>query len=536
VVDLVSRLAPERRHRPDGDGRFQVRKVVSNDRVGPWGLCAALLLTLVTAGCAARGRTVVVSQPEAAADELVRAGCYDCLLDARKAYEGLAAQSTSARLRLFEVNLLLALREKELALDASPTLDRAASLVPRLPDSLPAEQMITAVRSIPPDAAGRRVLPPSQRDRETMDTTLRTIGASPASGLFTSYLTLSLQCGRLQPDPAPSDAQPVDEPLLNYRRAICDNPIRTDPLRTVRQTVPRFAETSFFLGRAAMASLFRTDGREARELFEEAYARFPASPTIAFSLGTVYQAINDCRRAEDFFTRTLTLAADHDDARLGRIVCRTYMSDSRGAIDDATVLIDRNGSNLGDAFYWRAWNRRHSGELEPARADIDRARALRYNARVLLLAGMIEYDQRQFEAARKDLESVRALDGRECEAPWYLGLVGFSTEEWEASARGFAAAADCYAALIRDTEEQRAAMVMRNDVSEEFRARQLAGFDAAIAEDGVQRSASELNAAINYGRAGDLPNATIYMKRAAADPQRRLAVEDLRQVLGVPRW
>ena len=76
----------------------------------------------------------------------------------------------------------------------------------------------------------------------------------------------------------------------------------------------------------------------------------------------------------------------------------------------------------------------------------------------------------------------------------------------------------------------------RGALADPVTARQLAGFDAAIKEDSVQKSAADLNAAINYGRAGDLQSATVYMKRAAADPQRRLAVEDLRQVLGVPRW
>jgi hypothetical protein len=90
--------------------------------------------------------------------------------------------------------------------------------------------------------------------------------------------------------------------------------------------------------------------------------------------------------------------------------------------------------------------------------------------------------------------------------------------------------------LVRESERLRAEMAARTDVTEEFRSRQIAGFDAAIAEDSVQRSAAELNAAVNFGRAGDISNATVYMKRAAADPQRRAAVEDLRQVLGVPRW
>ena len=187
-------------------------------------------------------------------------------------------------------------------------------------------------------------------------------------------------------------------------------------------------------------------------------------------------------------------------------------------------------------IYWRAWNRRRISQLDGARADIDRARALRYNARILTLAGMIEYDQKDLDPARKDLEQAHSMDNRECEAPWYLGLVEFSVESWAPSAKGFAAAADCYELLVKDSETRRQEMATRKDVTEEFRARQLTGFDAAIKEDSVQKSAADLNAAINYGRAGDLTNATVYMKRAAVDPQRRVAVEDLRQVLGVPRW
>jgi tetratricopeptide (TPR) repeat protein len=217
-------------------------------------------------------------------------------------------------------------------------------------------------------------------------------------------------------------------------------------------------------------------------------------------------------------------------------VCRTYLSRNEEAIADATILIDSRASNRADAYYWRAWNRRHLTQLESARADIDQARALRYNARVLTLAGMIEHDQRDFDVARRDLEQARDLDARECDAPWYLGLVEVAVENWPPGAKAFVAAAQCYDGLVRESERFRAAMAARQDVSEAFRTGQLAGFDAAIADDSVRRSAAELNAAINYGRTGDVTNATIYMKRAAVDPQRRSAVEDLRQVLGVPRW
>jgi hypothetical protein len=135
---------------------------------------------------------------------------------------------------------------------------------------------------------------------------------------------------------------------------------------------------------------------------------------VTFQLATVTQATGDCRRAEGYFTETLTLRADHEDARLGRAVCRTYLSNTEGAIADATVLIDAATSNRAEAYYWRAWNRRAQKQVEMARSDIDGSRALLYNARVLTLAGMIEHDQAEFDKAKEDLTRAifdRALAG-----------------------------------------------------------------------------------------------------------------------------
>ena len=493
-----------------------------------------VLASVALVGCGPKKAVVVTPEPTAAADELVRQGCYDCLLEARAAYERLTPRFPNASLKVFETDVLLVVREKELALDSSAHLADASSLVRKLPDA-PAELVLSIVRGLPPDSTARRLLPPTREAREQLDVSIMSIETGPFSRVFKDYMKLSLQCGRLAVD-SPGATAANDAPLVAYRRAICENPIRVEPLRAVRTSVPRFVEASFFLGRAAMASLFRSDGTQARDFFEEAYARFSDSSAIAFDLGTLYQATNECRRAETYFSRTVELSPAHEEGRLGRAICRTYLSKNDEAITDATVLIDASASNRSEAYYWRAWNRRRIGQLDTARSDIDSARALRYNARILTLAGMIEYDQHDFNAARKDLVQAQGIDNRECEAPWYLGLTEFSVESWGPSAKGFAAAADCYDLLVKDSETRRDEMATRQDVTEEFRARQIAGFDAAIKEDSVQKSAADLNAAINYGRAGDLPSATVYMKRAAVDPQRRLAVEDLRQVLGVPRW
>jgi tetratricopeptide (TPR) repeat protein len=476
----------------------------------------------------------------AKADDLVRQGCYACLIDARAIYDRAAGtQRQSTRMRALEVELLLALREKELSIDATATMARARAVAAELPAAANAAAAVALVEAIPPDFQGSQ---PSERrpapfgfGPEGIVEALHSIDGVALSPLVRAYLTTSVQCSGAGTSPTPPAAAPP-EPLLAYRAAICRTAIDADALGALRAEVPRFVEAALFQGRAAMGRFAGSDGSRARAFLEEAYARFPMSSAVTLHLGTVYQATGECRRAQAFFTETLTLRPAHEAARLGRAICRTYLSDFDGGAADATALIDAGAGNRADAYYWRAWIRRHTGQLDLARADIERSRALLFNARVLVLAGMIEHDQKDFDKAIADLSQAHEVDPTECLAPWYLGLVSYATEHWTEAAKDFASAADCYAGRVESSQKQRAAMVARDDLDPDFRARQIAGFDAAIAEDSAQQSASDLNAALNYGRDGDVANATIYMKRAAADPQRRLAVDELRQVLRVPPW
>ena len=111
----------------------------------PAQLCLAIAL-IASLGCSSRKAKVAAPDSGAWVDEFVRQGCYDCLLDARKAYDRLAASSAAALARVFEMDLLLALREKELSIDPSATLLHAESLVPRLA-ALPAGRMLRSSSS-----------------------------------------------------------------------------------------------------------------------------------------------------------------------------------------------------------------------------------------------------------------------------------------------------------------------------------------------------------------------------------------------------
>jgi len=88
----------------------------------------------VSLACASAPIQPAGYQTLARADGLVLDGCYDCLLDARTIYQQLAVGRARPIVlpRLLETELLVALREKELALEAEPALSRAPAIAAEL--------------------------------------------------------------------------------------------------------------------------------------------------------------------------------------------------------------------------------------------------------------------------------------------------------------------------------------------------------------------------------------------------------------------
>ena len=82
----------------------------------------------------------------------VTARGYDCLIDAREMYRKLPA---AAKAWVFETDLLIALREKELGLAASDALTEARRIAKELPRELEAGRYIELVEAIPAASWGR---------------------------------------------------------------------------------------------------------------------------------------------------------------------------------------------------------------------------------------------------------------------------------------------------------------------------------------------------------------------------------------------
>lgn len=510
---------------------------------------AAAGLVVLVVGCAAR--TPPVTGAELAEARVLRdEGCFDCLIEARAIYERAVAagRPATATQMLFEVNLLLALRAKELTLDPADAMGRARALVPLLPAAADAARFVALVDVVAPDERGepkvrRGALLEAMMKPEFRARSLGWVAKAQLDPVVTEYVGLAVECVRptLSDRSLPPAASTA--PIVTFRRAICPTIPDASALEALQTAHPRFVEARLFLARAALfgdgrAGAFvitSTARAEARTHLEAVAARFGESPAVHYELGVLAQIDADLRRAAGHYGDTLARRPDHEDARLSRATVLTYLNEPERAIEDATTLIDAGTYNRGEAFYWRAFNRHRQKDLTAARADIDQARALVQNSRIFTLAGMIEYDQKELEAAERDLVEAARLDASNCVARWYLGVVRHAGEKWVSTGEAFAGAARCYENSAAIAERARAEMVARTDLEEAFRSRQIAGFEAAIKEDRSQESAAALNAAIGYARGGDRATAERYIDQAAKDPARKLTAEDLRQVMRGPQ-
>jgi tetratricopeptide (TPR) repeat protein len=478
------------------------------------------------------------------ADRLVLQGCYDCLLEARDTYAGVATGRARPLVivRLFETHLLLALRENELAMDAAGALARARALLPELPSGIDGRRYLSIAEVLPGDDFGwsERETDEFRRTHRTavakrIDDDLRWLETDPAlSQPVRQYLALSFDClyftrarsGDVpQPTKSLRDQPPGTPPLLVFRASMCRE-INLILLERARAEVPRFVETSYFLAR------LQDNNRQTRERITEVYARFPNSPSVTHLAGRFNQAIGDCEAALRHYEETIALRAGHERAWLGRTVCLTYLKRADEAIASATVMIDKQ-IEPADAYYWRAFNRRLQKDLAAARSDIERAKAIYRSGDILTLAGMIEHDQDDLDPAERDLtDARRGLTGRDnCVAMWYLGLVHMKRERWGAAAPQFEDAMHCYERRVIGHQRNLAAIANEVDVDPTFKAHQIAGFEAAIKEDRGQHYAGAYNAANNYAGARNFARALELLDIAAKDPDLDAQVKKLRELI-----
>ncbi|MEZ5318035.1 MAG: hypothetical protein R2752_11595 [Vicinamibacterales bacterium] len=489
----------------------------------------------------------------AAADAQVLQGCYDCLLRARETYArvGVGQARPLVVQRLFETELLLATREKELALDWAGTLDRARTLAPELPPPVGADRLIALVDALPIEGPGtpgdaasafRRAHATYASDAVGTRAWLETVPLTPAVHMT---LRVALDCAYppradrgagapparmvFEPPPVPEGAPP----LVEYQVAMCRT-TRTI-LEHVRERVPAFVEAQLGISRTMLATAQNDGAPGLRERLDELYARFPDSPAVTYLAGSYHQLVGDCREALRFYDATIAIVPRHENAMLGRTICLTYLSRNDEAIATATRMVEQRLARLDQAHYWLAWNHRVLKDLPRARTEIERAKSMALTGEIFTLAGMIEHDQDDLVPAERDLKGARdgAYGTRNCVAAWYLGLVKMKAEQWAESSTWFEQAMDCYAQNVAESRAGLEGIQRRENMEPEFKARQIANFEATLAEDQSQYYAAAFNAANQGARGGRIDRARELIEIAARDPALADLVRQLREILKV---
>lgn len=508
-------------------------------------LSAALFLT----GCASGRIRRENERALAVADAKVLEGCYGCLTDARTTYERLAGGKKpmpGVATRLFETNILIALRERELGLDAHSALERARALTSRVPAAMEPARVIAMAEAMPPDAnalpmkRGEAVERANEPFVKQINEELEWLDRAPLTPTVRRYLALALDCSYDDRKNKPTDSLrtlakrrevPINAPpLLTYRAAFCAK-ADTFALKRVLVESESMDEAAYALAQTLVWRAGETGGDDVYQLFERSRARFPKSAGIPFMAGFLDSNLGDCESAVKQFDATLALEPAHDRALLQKTICLTNLKRDTLAIATATRFINLQPRNIAQGYYWRAVNQLRLRALDLARSDIEAAKARSKGGDVLSLAGMIEFEQADYGIAETDLKAARATwqGWKLCGAGFYLGSTLTKREAWPDAAAQYDSAMVCYNDRAAETEAKLAEVRASTRGSAAYKARRMASLESDLADRRRRYRTSAFNFASMLGRMGDLARIDGLLTVAAEEPEMVDQVTKLRE-------
>lgn len=464
------------------------------------------------------------AQQLAEADAQFMRGCYTCL---RKAFDGYDAlrlagyQPAVTMAKAFDAAILLAAREKELAMEAEGWIAKAEALAGGRPHTATYLEMVRSLRW----AAGRfdrdqqadaRPMGPVLDALERWDAAL---GPAAARSITGTYLMASARCAytpaREQESLtveriAPAHAQ---APLMKYIAGSCRPELRShlDALATD----PDFHEAVFQQGRLRLYQGGATVHLDARVMLDAAHAAMPSAIGATYLLAGVLSALHEYEACAAMYDEVVARGGAKRESMLSRTVCLTHAAKRADAIRSATDLIDTPGILRGEAFFWRAWNQYHSKQLPMARADIDEAKKLFMDADVFALSGFIAYDMDQKDFAYGEFGEALRRNPQYCVARFYQGLIDSAREQWATAAGTYEKASTCYAISVRSIERDlRAAESLEAD--NPTRRQRIDNLTQGLDAEKLQLARAFYNVAYSFGRAGDAAKGLPFAEKAAA--------------------
>ena len=479
---------------------------------------------LLVAACAAKGPPPRLVADPAKGDALLRAGCYTCLKEALAIYQKLEVPQG-----VFDAALLIAIREKELGIPAEESTAAARVVVTPL-----SQPVLDAFELIVGETSGldpiqRAALTGRQRPAVEQDNPKRrALDPWLGKSLAATYVALTIDCE------SPRLLEGVDVkallqtyqhvPLLRFRAARCGQPVAA-PLLALRADDPRWTDTLFWEARRAIVGspTGGIDLSRAIALYGEGRAAFPSSLALTMAWSNANLSAEEFAPALSGFDDVLAAFPEHRDALIGRATALSYLMRHPDAVAAATRVVELGTWHIGDALYWRAWNRYHLKEYETAWADVENAIKGIANARVYMLAGLIAYARTELATAVHRFDRAYEIDSSACDALWMSGLVSIDQAELAVAAPKFTKAMTCFVSVAASLRQNRARVdqliASRGTPATARETRQLERLtrDADTAEEKSAQSA--FNAAQCYARTGGRGIALNLVDVAIAHPR-----------------
>ncbi len=461
----------------------------------------------------------------AEADALFTRGCYSCLTKAFNAYEALRLagyQPAAAATRAYDAAILLAAREKELAMPAEPWIERARSLAPRDPRRELYLEIVSALPWAPGrhdsdfTHAGRLAIGPALDALDRWDAAL---GPAGARDVTSTYLMAAARCAffparrheTLTFDGlAPAHAS---APLIRYAAGICRPELRSHLEGLAGD--PDFHELLFQQGRLQLFQGGNNVQLGARVLLDAARETMPSLVANTYLLAGVLDTLGEHEACAARYADVIVLGGAPRESLLNRTVCLTNAGQRPEAIAAATELIDTTGILRGEAYFWRATNRYSLKSVPEARADVEAAKPLYNDAAVYALSGFIAYDMGQKTYAYSEFDEAFHRNRTYCTAPFYQGLIDAETDRWEPAAAKYEAAMGCYETSVRRLAlslEQAEAL----DADDPTRPRRITQLTAALDGERLQVAHAAYNVAYANGRLGRAAAGIPFAEKAAA--------------------
>ena len=492
-------------------------------------LLIVLVAALAVTGCALRRQQ---AQQLAQADALFARGCYRCLQKAFTIYDTLRQagyQPANTSARAFDTAILLAAREKELAMEADgwiTTAEGLAAAATKAPIAGAKAQVYVEILRALPWAAGRH-------DRDFRNNALITVGPvidalerwdtalgpPETRSLVATYLMASARCAftpareqesltfeRLAPAHAST-------PLMQYVAGSCHADLRQhlDALASDAD----FHEVTFQLGRLRLYRGGATVHTDARVLLEAARAGLPEAVAPTYLLAGVLSGLGEYEACAAMYGEVVKTGGARRESMLSRTICLTHAAKRQDAIETATGLIDSPGVLRGEAFFWRAWNKYHLKQLQPARDDVEQAKTLVKDADVFALSGFIAYDMQQKDYAYTEFAEAHRRARTYCVAVFYQGLIDSEKDRWPTAVDRYTVATRCYESSVRRLESDlRGAHALEMD--NPTRQRRIDNLTQAVDAEKLQVAKAAYNVAYSYGRAGEMAKGVPFAEKAAS--------------------